>query len=255
MLRLPIFPLVPLFVLGLLALGAAPAAAQDLTVSAAASLRAAMLEIAGAYEAAHPAQRVRLNVAGSNALLAQIEQGAPVDVFASADMATMDRAAARGLIVAETRRNVARNALVLVAPAGTGAPLRRLDDLTLAGVRRIGIGTPATVPAGRYARELLQSRGLWDSLRAKLVFAEDVRQVLNYVERGEVDAGFVYRSDALAAGARLRPAIELPDAPAVLYPIAVVKASRQIAAAGAFAAFVASTPAQAILLRHGFAAP
>ena len=246
---------VPLLAVCMLVLCGKPAAAQALTVSAAASLRAAMLEIASAYEAAHPAQRVRLNVAGSNALLAQIEQGAPVDVFASADESTMNRAAARGLIVAATRRNLARNALVLVAPAGPGAPLRRLDDLTLASVRRIGIGTPATVPAGRYARELLRSRGLWDSLRAKLVFAEDVRQVLNYVERGEVDAGFVYRSDALAAGARLRPAIELPDAPAVLYPIAVIKTIRQPAAAHAFAAFVASPAAQAILVRHGFSAP
>ena len=233
----------------------APAVAQELTVSAAASLRAAMAEIAGAYEAANPAQRVRLNVAGSNALLAQIEQGAPVDVFASADESTMDRAAARGLIVAATRRNVARNALVLVAPAGPGAALRGLGDLTLASVRRIGIGTPATVPAGRYARDVLQSHRLWDSLQHKFVFAQDVRQVLNYVERGEVDAGFVYLTDALAAGARLRPAIDLPDAPAVLYPIAVVKASRQIAVAGAFAAFVASGPAQAILARHGFSAP
>lgn len=229
--------------------------AQELTVSAAASLSGAMRDIAAAYRAARPEVQVRLNLAGSNALLAQIAQGAPVDVFASADLETMDRAEARKLVLATTRRNLARNELVLAAPRNHGPALKRLGDLAGPGVRRIAIGSPASVPAGRYARAVLEREGLWATLHDRLVFAEDVRQVLSYIERGEVDAGFVYRSDALAAASKLGNVIALPGAGPVLYPVAVVAASRQPRAAADFIGFATGPPGQAILARHGLAPP
>ena len=239
---------------------AGPVAAQVLTVSAAASLGPALREIGAAFERSNRPLRVQLNVAGSNALLAQIARGAPVDVFASADAETMDRAAAQRLLLAASRRDIARNSLVLVLPASAAAaaPGRLVDLAQVARapqVRRIAIGNPTTVPAGRYAKTALEHEGLWTAVQDRLVFADDVRQVLAYVERGEVDAGFVYRTDALSAGPRIGRVIALPGAPPVHYPIAAIAAGAQPKAALDFIGFVAGPAGRAILARHGFEPP
>ena len=238
-----------------------------LTVSVAASLQNAMRDIGRAYEARHAGTRVHFNAAASGALLAQIAQGAPVDVLAAADSDTMDRAQAQGLIAAATRVDVAANALVLVSPrvalrASTSAahadqspapPIESLADLAAPAVQRIAIGTPSSVPAGRYAQAAFEAQGVWPALRGKLVFADSVRQVLNYVARGEVDAGVVYLTDALIAPDAVRIDLTLPTAAPVVYPIAVVAASRHAAAAANFVRFVAAPSAQAVLARYGFA--
>lgn len=234
---------------------ARPAAAQEITVSAAASLQNPMREIGAAYQAAHPGATVHFNFAASGALLAQIAQGAPVDAFASADLETMDKAQAQGLVDAGSRVNFATNELVLVSPRERPVSLRALADLDRAGVRRIAIGTPSTVPAGRYARAALEKAQLWAVLTPKLVFAENVRQSLQYVSRAEADAGFVYRSDALSAVDQVRIDFAVPTDLAVLYPIARVSASRQRQAAGEFIAFVTGAAGQAVLARHGFGRP
>jgi len=236
-----------------LALACGGAGAAEVTVSAAASLSNAFTELGRAYEAHHPADTIVFNFAASDLLLRQIEQGAPADVFASADEVTMDRAAAAKLIDAATRRPFATNALVLIVGAGTNAPgtLRDLEDKAYA---RIAIGNPDSVPAGRYARQALSDAGLWDALQARLVPAQNVRQALDYVARGEAQAGFVYASDAALQKDKVQVALTVPTAAAVSYPIAVTKATRQAQAARAFVAFVVSAEGQSVLKSHGFSA-
>jgi molybdate transport system substrate-binding protein len=237
-----------------------PTAATTLTVSIAASLQDAMRDIGRAFEAQRPTTRVQFNVASSGALLAQIAQGAPVDVLAAADTDTMDRAQAQRLIVAATRTTLAANTLVLVSPlvaarGAKGAPprLNAIDDLLGSGVQRLAIGTPSTVPAGRYAQAAFEASGVWAALRPKLVFADNVRQVLTYVARGEADAGVVYRTDALIAKDTVRIDLALLRTTAVTYPIAVVAATANAAAAADFVRFATEPPAQAVLARYGFA--
>ncbi|RZJ08395.1 MAG: molybdate ABC transporter substrate-binding protein [Rubrivivax sp.] len=238
-----------------LLLGALPlvAAADALTVSAAASLTDAFKQIGTRFEASRPGSTVRLNIAASGVLLQQIAQGAPVDVFASADAETMDRAAAQELIAAGTRRDFARNSLVLITPSASA--VGSLADLARAGVTRIAVGKPASVPAGRYARQALEAARLWAPLQPRLVFADNVRQVLDYVSRGEVEAGFVYRTDAELLGDKVRIAMTVQGHAPVTYPVAVVADSRQPALARAFVAFLGGAEAQAILARHGFGTP
>jgi molybdate transport system substrate-binding protein len=237
---------------GLLPVGAL---AGQLTVSAAASLTNAFGELGRAFEAEVPGVSVRLNLGASGVLLQQLAQGAPVDVFASADRETMDRAAQRFLIDEATRIDFATNAVVLVEPAVGGLGLGSLQDLDRARVRRIAIGKPLTVPAGRYARDLLEGANLWARLESKLVQADSVRQVLDYVARGEVEAGFVYRTDAAIMEDKVRIVMAAATDPRVSYPVAVAAESRVKELAGRFVAFLASPAARRILERHGFGAP
>lgn len=229
------------------------AAAQQLTVSAAASLTDAFKAIGPRFEAARPGVTLRFNFAASGVLVQQIAQGAPVDVFASADQDTMDRAAAQKLIAADTRHDFAANALVLAVPADS--PVQRVADLAGPAVKRIAVGKVASVPVGRYTQQALGSAQLWSALSPKLVFADNVRQVLDYVARGEVEAGFVYRTDAGIAKDKVRVAATVGGHTPITYPAAVVADSRQPALARDFVAFLGGAEAQAILARHGFGKP
>ncbi len=231
------------------------AAAQTLTVSAAASLGEAIKDIASAFKATRPGVDVRINLGASGVLLQQISQGAPADVLLSADEATVDRGLSQKLLDPATRRDFATNALVLVAPLDGPATLRGLADLSAPGVRRIALGKPATVPAGRYAQEVLEAARLWQPLAPKYIYADSVRQVLDYVARGEVDAGLVYRTDAALLADRLRVVAPLATATPIRYPAVVVSDSRQPALARDFVTFLASEPARQVLQRHGFGWP
>ena len=231
-----------------------PAAAQagELTVSAAISLAKAFKEIGEAFEKTQPGTKLTFNFAASGALLQQIGRGAPVDVFATADQETMNRAAATNLIKLDTRRSFALNQLVLVVPLRSSANINSVEDLKQKSVRRIAIGVPASVPAGRYARDALLITGAWDALQPKLINAESVRQVVDYVSRGEVDAGIVYLTDARAAGEKIRIVTDLATGKPVEYPIAVVSATRSPGLAEAFVAYVLSAQGQAILAKYHF---
>ena len=231
------------------------ATAQEITVSAAASLTTAFQNIGAAFEKAHPGAKVAFNFAASGALLAQIQQGAPVDVFASADQTTLDRAAAAKLLTPGSRADFAANTLVVIVPGGSSATPQTLRDLTAPAYRRIATGTPASVPAGRYTEAAVQQAGLTAQFQPKWIFGESVRQVLNYVVRGEVDAGFVYRTDALLERDRVTVALTVPMASRVTYPVAAVASGKQPALAHAFIAFVRSEAGQAILEKHGFSKP
>ena len=234
---------------------ALPLHAQQLVVSAAASLGNAFQQVGAAYEKAHPGRKVVFNFAASGPLLAQIQHGAPVDGFASADQATMDRAAGARLLAEGTRTDFARNTLVVVVPAASAAKPAGLKDLASAQYKRIAAGTAATVPAGKYAADAVTQAGLADALQARWIYGESVRQVLNYVARGEVDAGFVYRTDALIEPGKTRIAFAVATATPVSYPIAQVAASRDAQGARDFIAFVRSSEGQAILRRFGFLPP
>lgn len=229
------------------------AQAQTVTVSAAASLGDAMKAIAPLFEAQHPGVRLRFNLAASGVLLQQLAAGAPIDVLATADEDTLDRALAQKLVDPATRRVLATNALVLVAPVGSG--LAGVAGLGAAGVKRIAIGKPASVPAGRYAQQALEASGQWAALQRKLVPADNVRQVLDYVARGEVEAGFVYATDAASAAGKVRVVATVSGHAPIRYPVAVAAASSQPALARAFVQFLASPAAQAVLRQQGFGAP
>jgi molybdate transport system substrate-binding protein len=237
---------------GASAFGTAHAAAVELTVSAASSLSTALREIAAAFEPTQPGTRVLVNAAASDALLAQIARGAPVDVFISADQLVMDRAAGQGLLQAKTRRDVIGNSMVLITRADSKLTLRNAADLRLPAVTRIAIGQPTGVPAGRYAIGALETAGLWPALAPKAIYAQNVRQALDYVARGEVDAGFVYVSDAQLLADRVRVAFTLPTMVPVRYPAAVIASSRHPAAARRFVEHLLQPPAQAVFARHGF---
>lgn len=231
------------------------AQAGELTVSAAASLSNAFKELAPGFEAQHPGTRVRLNFGASDALLAQISKGAPVDVFASADQDTMDRADAQKLLLAGTRRPFVSNRLVLVVPASGTVLVKALADLQGAAVQRVALGKPEGVPAGRYARGALEAARLWPAVSAKAVYASNVRQALDYVARGEVDAGFVYATDAMVQADKVRVVSVVPTASAITYPVAAVAGGSQAEAARQFIDYLLSPAAQAVLAKHGFLAP
>ena len=196
-----------------------------------------------------------LNVAASGTLLQQIDKGAPVDVFAPADRETMDRAQAKKLVDASARRVFARNVLVVVVPVSSRQPIATLADLRRDGVQRIAIGDPRSVPAGRYAEAALQAAGEREALEPKWIRAQSVRQVLDYVARGEVDAGFVYATDAALMKDRVRVAFAAPLEEPVLYPVAPVTGSANPAGARSFIEFLVGAQGQEILARFGFANP
>jgi molybdate transport system substrate-binding protein len=236
-------------------LTSAGATAAELIVSAAASLTSAFGEIGRAFGQAEPGSTVVLNFGGSGQLLQQIDRGAPVHVFASADQETMDRAQQRGLIDVATRIDFTRNALVVIVPADSGLPFTGLDSLRADGVRRLAISNPDSVPVGRYARDALTRAGLWRALQPRIINTQHVRQSLDYVARGEVDAGFVYSTDAAVMAGKVRIAGEIPTPSPITYPIAAVKDNNQAQLARRFIAFVQSASGQAILVRHGFLRP
>ena len=229
--------------------------AQPITVSAAASLTDAFREIGPKFEATRPGVRVRFNFAASGVLIQQIVQGAPVDVFASADQETMDRGVAQKAIDADTRRDFAANTVVLIAPAQEAPAIASLADLRGPAVKRIAVGKPSTVPVGRYTKQVLETAGLWSALEPKFVQADSVRQVLDYVARGETEAGFVYRTDATIMADKVKIVLAAEGHAPVRYPAAVVSESRQKAIAKDFVAYLSTPPAQAVLARFGFGKP
>jgi len=239
--------------LALMATGLAHAA--DVTVSAAASLTNAFKELAPAFEAAHPGTKVQFNFAASDALLAQIAKGAPVDVFASADQETMDKAQQQKLLVDGSRRNFVSNALVVITPAQNGVPVKSLAELQQPTVKRIAIGRPEGVPAGRYAKAALEKANLWTALEPKAVFAQNVRQALDYVARGETEAGFVYATDAFVMKDKVRILFSVATETPISYPIAVTNGGTNADGGKQFLDFVGSAPGQAVLAKFGFQKP
>ncbi|SFH10341.1 molybdate transport system substrate-binding protein [Desulfotomaculum arcticum] len=224
-----------------------------LTISAAASLQDAAAELKDIYQEEHSGVDITYNFASSGTLQKQIEEGAPADLFISAGKKQMDALADKGLIIESSRVTLLSNELVLIAGQDSG--LTGFDDLTGDGVKQISIGTPETVPAGSYAKEALINLKLWDQIQPKLVPAKDVRQVLQYVETGNVDAGMVYRSDAMA-GQKIKVIASAPEDShkPIEYPMAVIKSTKHQKETEDFAAFLQSDEAAKVFDNYGFTA-
>lgn len=237
------------------ALACSHAFAADITVSAAASLGNAFKEIAAQYEKQYPQDKIRLNTAGSGTLLQQALQGAPVDILAFADQETMDKAAAEGLIDTKTRRDFALNSLVIAVPINSKLRINQLSDLENNRFGRIAMSHPESVPAGRYSKAVLEKAGLWQRLQPKIIRTQHVRQSLDYVARGEVDAGFVYNTDAALMKNKVKVLKTIPTEKAVSYPIAVTKQSKAAAEAKRFTDYVLSPKGRAVLNKYGFKKP
>jgi molybdate transport system substrate-binding protein len=245
--------LLSVLLVGAMVLWGTPASAeQELKVAAAASLTEAMKEVAAQFEKAHPGVKVVCNFAASGILLQEMDKGAPVDVLAVADQKTMNQAQEKKLIVPATRKNFAYNLLALIVPMNSKLSVSGLKDLTGTEVKRVAVGNPATVPAGRYTKEALEKAGLWDKLSPKFILAESVRQVLDFVSRGEVDAGFVYSTDAAVASGKVKVSQMVTEHEPIFYPIAVTAASGKKNLGESFVDFVLSPTAQEIFSKFGF---
>src|SRR5262245_54301766 len=246
--------LLRLAVVCLALVAAGPRAADQLTVSAAISLTDSLEAVGRAYAAAGGGP-VRFNFAGSNVLARQLVNGAPADVFISADEAQMDVADHAGAIDRATRVGLLGNRLAVITRKdnATGSLIRNVRDLAREDVRRIALGDPSAVPAGVYARSYLQKSGVWPQVSSKIVPVANVRAALTVVENGSADAAIVYETDvALATTAVTAFVVTGPDAPRIVYPAAVVAHSRHRDAAARFLSFLTGAQAAAIFRRFGF---
>jgi molybdate transport system substrate-binding protein len=228
--------------------------AREITVSAAMSLKNAFEDIGRIFQEKNPGIRLLFNFGASGDLARQIEAGAPVDAFASAAQKDMDDLDQKDMIIKGTRKDFAGNRVVLIIPTKSKIPVTSFDDLQRREIQKIAIGNPKTVPAGRYAEEGLRYFNLWDGIKDRLILAENVRQVLDYVARGEVDAGMVFSTDALVSEKEVRIVAEAPEQShrPVVYPIAVVKGSKKEVLAREFIAVVTSKEGEKILEKYGF---
>jgi molybdate transport system substrate-binding protein len=228
-------------------------AETDVTVSAAISLKDALDAIKQAYASRDPRVSLSMNYGASGTLQLQIEQGAPVDVYISAAPKQMDELESKGMLLGGTRRDLLRNEIVLIAPRDSTLNIATFEDLLKPDVKKVALGEPTVVPAGKYAQEVLTHLGIYDQVNQKAVLAKDVRQVLTYVETGDVDAGIVYTTDALSSNkvkivAKAPPGSHSP----VIYPVAVIKTTKNPAAAKAFEDFLSGPQAGALFKKYGF---
>ncbi|WP_414553123.1 molybdate ABC transporter substrate-binding protein [Anabaena sp. CCY 0017] len=228
------------------------AQATELTISVAASMQDAMKAIEPVYREKHPNNKITYNFGSSGSLQQQIEQGAPVDVFISAAERQIEALAQKNLLLPGTRKNLLGNEVVLIASQkATG--ISNFQDLSSNQVQRFSIGDPESVPAGQYAQEVLTSLKLYDAIKPKIVFAKDVRQVLSYVETGNVDAGIVYATDAQSSNQVKVIATAPKDShKPIIYPVAVIQRSQNQAAAQEFVEFLSSDTAKPVFEKYGF---
>lgn len=225
---------------------------DEIIVSAAASLTNVMTEISRSFESRNPDIIIHCNFASSGSLVQQMDNGAPVDVFASASIKHMDRAESKGLIASSTKKIFAANELVLIVPSQSNVAINQVSELIAPEFKKIAVGHPESVPAGEYTRIFLTNHKLWDPLYDRLVYANSVRQVLDYVRRGEVDAGFVYKTDTIIAKDKVTLIPGAEKSLTIHYPIAVARMTRNISAAIRFCEFVTGPAGQQILSAHGF---
>lgn len=228
----------------------------ELTISAAASLTESLDELKTLYAAEAPHVTLTFNYGASGTLQQQIENGAPADLFLSAGKKQMDALVEKGLVDSSTAKNLLLNELVLVVPQDSAISISSIEDLSKDEVKKLAVGTPESVPAGSYAKASLTYFKLWDSLEPKLVLTKDVKQVLSYVETGNTEAGFVYKTDALTSD---KVKIVLTADPAshdpIEYPMGIISATKQPDAAKAFYDYLQTEEALDVFVKYGFALP
>ena len=247
--RLPVALTLVLLIAGC---AAVPPDPHRIVVFAAASLRDAFTDLDTAFRAADPDAAVEFSFAGSADLLAQLTGGARADVFASADTDTMDKAVAKGVVAAADVKIFTTNKLVVIVPLQSKTTLQQRADLKKPDIKRIAMGTPASVPAGHYAQGSLEKAGLWSELKDKVINTTNVRQALDYVSRDEVDAGFVYASDAQLMQDKVKVAMQVTTLTPIQYPIAPVVGSANKNLSVKFIQFLQSPLAQTTLKKYGF---
>ncbi|MEW4370193.1 molybdate ABC transporter substrate-binding protein [Paenibacillus kandeliae] len=229
------------------------AATTELTISAAASLTDSLQDIQKVYESKYPNVKLTFNFAASGTLQKQIEQGAPADLFISAGSKQMQALIDEKLVDKDHEINLLTNALVLVVPKDSTTTPATIEDLSGDSIKRLAIGTPESVPAGMYAKQALEQAKLWDSLQSKLVQTKDVKQVLSYVETGNADAGFVYKTDAMESdGVKVAFTASEDSHDPIVYPAAVLSATTHREDAAQFYAYLQTQEAQAIFAKYGF---
>jgi molybdate transport system substrate-binding protein len=226
--------------------------AATITVFAASSLTDGLQEIARAYQS-RTGDKIEFNFAGSSLLARQIEEGAPTDIFFSADEAKMDALEKMGLIEKSTRRSRLSNSLVIVVAADSPQAIQSPRDLTGEKIQHVALADPQSVPAGIYAREYLRKIHLWDAIAPKVVPMANVRAALAAVESGDAEAGIVYKTDA-AISKKVQVAYAVPraDGPKISYPMALMKEAREPAAARSFLAYLESDAAGRVFSKFGF---
>lgn len=228
----------------------------EITISAAASLQDALNEISVSYQQEHPNVIIRYNFGASGSLQQQIEQGAQVDAFISAADKNMDVLENKNLIDKASRQILLYNELVLVVPMQGHESIAAFQDIASPAVSRVAIGIPATVPAGQYAEETLKQLDLWDKVVPKMVQAKDVRQVLTYVELGNVDAGLVYKTDAAVSNkVKMVSAAPAGSHKPITYPMAIVSGTKNPDAAKDYLSYLRGAKAADIFKKYGFVLP
>lgn len=233
-----------------------PQETVDLTISAAASLTDAMKEIETNYELANPNIELNFNFGASGALQQQIEQGAPADIFVSAATKNMNALVDENLIASGDQKNLLQNSLVAIVPADGTNTVASETDLTSDSIKTVAIGIPESVPAGTYAKEALTNAKLWDELESKLVQGKDVRQVLQYVETGNADAGFVYKTDALTSDqVKIAFEVDKNNYTPANYPIGIIEGTKHRTEAEQFYAYLQTPEVLDIFAKYGFTIP
>jgi len=247
-----------LLVIGLPTVITSPVVAQSntsLLISAAASLKEVLVEIQPLYQQSQPNVNINYNFGSSGTLQQQIEQGAPTDIFISAAKKQVDTLEQKGLLVTGSRNIIAKNRLVLIVPKNA-VGINSFYSLKDAKVKKIAIGEPRSVPAGQYAQQVLEKLKIWTEVKSKLVFANNVRQVLASVESGNADTGLVYATDAKISN-RVKVVVTADEKyhSPIIYPLAVVKRSKNVNAAKEFSQFLSSNQAKAVFKKYGFILP
>lgn len=226
---------------------------SDLTISAAASLKNALEEVKALYLQQKPNAKVTVSYGGSGALQQQIEQGAPVDLFLSAATSNMKTLQTENLLDNSTVKNLLQNKVVMVVPSDSKLNISSFTDVTNTSIKKLALGEPTTVPAGKYGLQVFAYYKLTDQAKAKAVYGKDVTEVLTWVAGGNADAGVVYSTDA-ASSSKVKVIATAPEDShdPVTYPGAVIKSTKQPAASQDFLNFLTSDAAKAVFVKYGF---
>lgn len=235
------------------AVSSQPKESTELFISAAASLTDVLKELSTAYSAKEPDVKLTFTFGASGALQTQIEEGAPSDIFLSAAQKQMDALDKKSLLLDGTRKDLLINKVTLITPKGSTKDIKSFDDINTDKVKKIALGEPKSVPVGQYSEEIFTYLKCLDAVKKKAVYGSDVRQVLTWVESGDVDCGIVYATDA-ATSDKILVVAEAPQEShtPVVYPAAVLKSSKNADAAKAFLAFLSSDEAKTLFVKYGF---
>ena len=229
-----------------------PARADEILVSAATSLTDVLQQIRSAYQS-KSRDTVKFNFGPSSALARQIEEGAPADVFFSADLPQMDSLDKKDRLEPATRKNLLSNQLVIIVPADSKVAISSPKDLLKPDIKRIALAEPSSVPAGVYSSKYLSDEGLWDKVKPKIVPVQDVRATLASVESGNVEAGFVYKTDAaVSKGVKIVYEVPIGKGPKIVYPVAIVRETKKMKPARDFLNYLSSSSAMTIFKTFGF---